>query len=121
MTTLDFLKRQILPLVYRQVPDDRLMLRAAAGDGEAFIVLMGRKYSAIERLCRTLLGDSGPVEDVATEVFLQLWRQREKIRTPETIDAWLTQTARNLALKSNANEAKAREAGREWWQRKCAA
>lgn len=117
MNTLDFLKRQIIPLVYRQIPDDGLMVRAATGDAEAFIVLMGRKYAGIEGLCRTLLGAHGPVEDIATEVFLQLWRQREWIQSPGAVDAWLRQTARNLALKSIAAEAKGRAAGREWWQR----
>jgi hypothetical protein len=48
MTTFDFLKRQIIPLVYRRLPAGELMLRAAAGDPEAFIVLMGRKYAAVE-------------------------------------------------------------------------
>ncbi|GEM_PF-1470227 len=118
MNTFDFLRRQIIPLAYRQLPAGELMLRAAAGDPEAFIVLMGRKYSAVEAVCRNILGRNGPVEDVATDVFLQLWRQRERIRSPDAIDGWLSQTARNLATKSIAAEAHGREAGREWWQRR---
>jgi RNA polymerase sigma factor (sigma-70 family) len=117
MTTFDFLTNQIVSLVYRKLPAGELMRRAAAGDPDAFIVLMGRKYPDVEAVCRNLLGRSGPVEDVATEVFLQLWRQRESIRSTDAIDGWLKQTARNLALKSIAAEAKGKRADREWLQR----
>jgi len=117
MTTFDFLTNQIVSLVYRKLAAGELMRRAAAGDPDAFIVLMGRKYSAVEAVCRNVLGRNGPVEDVATEVFLQLWRQRESIRSTDAIDGWLKQTARNLALKSIAAEAKGKRADREWLQR----
>jgi RNA polymerase sigma-70 factor (ECF subfamily) len=99
------------------LPEAELMTRVGAGDPEAFIALVCRKYSHVESACRQVLGPTRPTEDVALEAFVQLWRQRDRIRDAEAVDGWLTRTARNLARKLTRNEARGRVANELWWQR----
>lgn len=117
MTTDDFLRRQIIPLAYRQLSAGELMARARHNDPEAFIALVCVKYSMIEGVCRAALGPCGPFEDLAQETFVQLWRQRHKIRDPGAVDGWLAKTAQNLALKFQAAQARQQVASREWFHR----
>jgi RNA polymerase sigma-70 factor, ECF subfamily len=117
MTTEEFLRQQIIPLAYRQLPAAELMTRAGAGDPEAFIALVCLKYSHVESACRQVLGPTGPTEDVALEAFVQLWRQRDRLRNVDAVDGWLTRTARNLARKFLRAQTRERRASRGWWQR----
>ena len=117
MDTTEFFRRQVVSLAYRQLPAAELLTRAAAGDVEAFIALVCLKYPVVTAACRNVLGPAGGTEDVAQDVFVQLWRQREMIRSADAIDGWLTQTARNLALKSVSREAKGLSVRTEWWLR----
>src|SRR5262245_44160891 len=95
----DFIRRQVIAPAYQQLPPDELTVRAAAGDAEAFVALVCLKHGLVEGVCRKVLSAGQPVEDVIQEVFVQLWRQRDRIRTPRALDRWLSQTARNLAMK----------------------
>lgn len=117
MNTEEFLRRQIIPLAYRQLPASELVTRARADDPEAFIALVCVKHSFVASICRDAVGQNGPVEDLAQETFVQLWRQRHKIRDPEAIESWLAQTARNLANKFVAAQTRGQAAGREWFRR----
>src|SRR5258707_1052757 len=108
-TTDDFLRRQLIPLAYRQLSARELFARAAAGDAEAYIAFVCLKYPLVASACHSIPGLTGLAEDVIQEVFVELWRQREKIRDVEAIDGWLTRTAQNIARKSVAREAKGRE------------
>lgn len=120
MTTDEFLRRQIIPLAYRQLPAAELFSRAAAGDAEAFVALVCLKYPLVEGVCRQAIGPSAPVEDVALEAFVQLWRQRERVRDAAAVDGWLTRTARNLAGRFVRGRIREREAGRAWCERSAA-
>src|SRR5262249_13242538 len=104
MTTDDFLRRQLIPLAYRQLPAGELMTRSQAGDPEAFVALVCLKYPTVEAVCRAAVGPTGPAEDLAQEAFVQLWRQRDRLRDPKAVDGWLAQTARNLARKFVASQ-----------------
>ena len=57
-------------------PNSDLMVlldNAADGDQAAFVELHRQLVSYVEDLARTLLGEAESVEDVATEVFVELW------------------------------------------------
>src|SRR5262245_30003843 len=121
MTTDEFLRRQIIPLAYRQLPAAELFARAATGDAEAFVALVCLKYPLVEGVCRQAIGPAAPVEDVALEAFVQLWRQRTWIRDPAAVDGWLTRTARNLAGKFVRGRVRERAAGQAWSEQAAAA
>src|SRR5436305_901449 len=95
----DFVRRQVIPLAYRQLPPADLLARAVTGDTEAFIALLCHKYPLVAGVCRKTLGAAAPAEDIIQDVFVELWRQRDKIRTADAIDGWLRKTARNMARK----------------------
>ncbi|QDU21913.1 RNA polymerase sigma factor [Urbifossiella limnaea] len=118
MDATEFLRRQVISLAYRQLSAAELMTRASAGDVEAYIALVCLKFPVVAAVSRGVLGPVAAVEDVAQEVFVQLWRQREGIRSADAIDGWLAQTARNLALKLVTRESQQQAVGVEWWQRR---
>lgn len=117
MTTDEYFRRQVVPLAYRQLPAAELFARAAAGDAEAFVALVCLKYPVVQRACRRAAGPAAPIEDVALEVFVQLWRQRGRVRDAAAVDGWLTRTARNLGRKFLRDLARGRAASRVWGER----
>ncbi len=76
-----------------------LLARVAAGDREAF----GRFYDATAALAfgliRRIVRDSAAAEEVAQEVFLQVWRDAARYDPRRgTAEAWLVTRARSRAI-----------------------
>ena len=115
-STNAFFRDRIIPLAYRQLPADELMMRAAADDAEAFIALVCRKYTLVAGVCYAAAGQHAQAEDVVQEVFVELWRQRKNLRSAKAIDGWLKRTTRNVVLKWTAREARGRHIGQIWEQ-----
>ena len=83
-----------------QVTDERLLERAASGDGTAFQILYERYRDGIFRFAYRLIGSIEAAEDVTHDCFLSLIKEpgrydpgRASLRT------YLYAAARNLALK----------------------
>jgi RNA polymerase sigma-70 factor (ECF subfamily) len=110
----DHLWRRVIPLAYRQLPASDLLARATAGDTEAYIALICLKYPLVAAVCLNTLRRAAPAEDVIQEVFVALWRQRATIRSADALDGWLRRTARNIARKHLAREAKRHQVHQEW-------
>lgn len=82
-----------------QSDEKGLVERAARADAEAFRILVERHVSSIAALARRMLGDASEAEDVAQEVFLRLWRQRESLDIGQMgVKPWLRRVAVNLCL-----------------------
>ncbi len=64
---------------------DTLMARARAGDADAFETLVAVYWPVAERVARGLLGDAQLAQDVAQEVFADIYMQRERY-TPRFFD-----------------------------------
>lgn len=50
------------------------------------------------RLSLRIVGNVAEAEDVVQEVFIKVWRQREKLADIKNMDAWLTQLTKNRSL-----------------------
>ena len=50
------------------------------------------------RLALRIVGNVAEAEDVVQEVFIKVWRQREKLADIHNLDAWLTQLTKNRSL-----------------------
>jgi RNA polymerase sigma-70 factor (ECF subfamily) len=87
-----------------QRSDDELMTLAAAGLVEAFSELVRRYERPLRGLCGKILGGRAEGDDVAQEVFLELWRTCGRYQERGRFRAFLFTTARNRCL----NEARAR-------------
>lgn len=84
-------------------PEDRwtsrLVLRAQAGDSDAFAILYGRYFDRIRDFLRFKLSDAAEAEDVAQEVFASALRGLPRYERREGVPfrAWLFVIARNAA------------------------
>jgi RNA polymerase sigma-70 factor (ECF subfamily) len=77
-------------------PDAELLRRAAAGEAGAAEALVRAHLRRIVGLARRLLGDAAEAEDVAQDVFVQLWRIAPKWRGQDAkISTWLHRVALN--------------------------
>jgi len=79
-------------------PDAALMLRVKRGDREAFANLVEKyKQPLFNFICRTLR-DEAESEDLAQNVFLQVYKSRQRYEHTAKFSTWLFTIARNLCL-----------------------
>jgi RNA polymerase sigma-70 factor (ECF subfamily) len=82
-------------------PDIRLMLRVRdADDRSAFAELVGRYQHRLVGVMHHLVGHPDEAEDLAQEVFLRVYRTRQKYTPKAKFATWLFTIANNLALNS---------------------
>ena len=77
---------------------DSLLTQARAGDRDAFAALVwGEKKRALSIGSR-MLSRRDAAEDLAQDVFLQLYRKLDSIESLEHLGFWLRRVASNLAI-----------------------
>src|SRR5690348_3980296 len=105
--------RRIVPRLPSNLANDAGLLDEFVHrkDEAAFAALVARHGPMVFSVCRCILHDAHEAEDAAQAVFLVLARKAKTIRRPETLAAWLHQTAYHLALKHR--RADIRRQGRE--------
>jgi RNA polymerase sigma-70 factor (ECF subfamily) len=81
-------------------PDIRLMLRVRADEPGAFEELVARFQHRLVAVMHHLVGNLEEAEDLAQEVFLRVYRARQKYRPRSKFATWLFTIANNLALNS---------------------
>lgn len=80
-----------------QPADAELWQRVRGGDDAAFGQLFERHCDAVYTFAGRRLGDWTEAEDVVSAVFLEAWRQREKVRPLDgSLRPWLFGVARNV-------------------------
>ena len=75
-----------------------LLLSARAGDRAAFGSLVRLHQSSVYSIGYRMLGRRDAAEDLAQDVFLQLYRKLDSIETLEHLGFWLRRVAANLAI-----------------------
>lgn len=78
--------------------DLELMARFQAGDRDAYETLVRRHLDLVLRHARRYVGDEASAEDVAQNVFLRLYRSRERFREAKNFSGWLVTITARLAL-----------------------
>jgi RNA polymerase sigma-70 factor (ECF subfamily) len=82
---------------YRDDPEVGLMLRVRQGDADAFAQLVDRYWMRVfGRFCRRL-GDRQEAEDLTQDVFLRLYRARERYEPRARFATWLYHITQNVA------------------------
>src|SRR6266496_5393424 len=79
-------------------PDIRLMLRVRDDDAEAFAELVELFHHRLVGVMHHLVGNNEEAEDLAQEVFLRVYRARQKYHPRAKFSTWLFTIANNLAL-----------------------
>ena len=80
-------------------PQDRALLtRLRDGDHRAFEEIFRQWYEPVVRSANRVLRDASIAEELAQEVFLELWRRRESLADDSSVAGYLMQSVRNRAL-----------------------
>jgi RNA polymerase sigma-70 factor (ECF subfamily) len=79
-------------------PDAVLMLRVKRGDRAAFAGLVEKFKQPVLNFIYRTLRDETEAEDLAQNVFLQVYRSRSRYRRTAKFSTWLFTIARNLCL-----------------------
>lgn len=81
----------------RNLSDEEVMVRCAQGSEPAFEVLVDRYQSRVINLITRFIGDSDRARDIAQEVFIRVYRNRERYRKSGKFSTWIFTIAANLA------------------------
>ena len=79
-------------------PDAALMLRVKAGDTAAFTVLVEKYKQPVMNLAYRSLRDLTEAEDLAQNVFVQVYKSAARYESTAKFSTWLFTIARNLCL-----------------------
>jgi RNA polymerase sigma-70 factor (ECF subfamily) len=77
-----------------------LMLRVRDGDSASFEILLCRYRLPLVSYFRRMVRDQGLAEDLAQEVFLRVYKSRERYQPEARFTTWLYRIATNLALNA---------------------
>jgi len=80
------------------VTDDANLHRAAAGDHEAFGELIREHQDMVFSIAWHFLHDRDRAEEIAQEVFLQLYRTLGEIESPAHLTFWLRRVTANRCI-----------------------
>src|SRR5262245_15398488 len=90
--------------------EQELIRRSAAGDLDAFEILVTRKQERVFWIAYHIVGDVELARDVAQEVFIRLFRVMRRFREGGRFDAWVHRIASNLSIDALRRERPHREA-----------
>lgn len=79
--------------------DADLVARAAAGDHDAFGVLVTRHQASVFRLARAVTHSREAAEDVLQQAFLAAWQALPRFRGEASLRTWLLTIARHAAVR----------------------
>lgn len=88
--------------------DDELLLAARAGARAAFDALVARHMGRLVGYCARLTGDPRAAEELAQEVWLTLWIQRERFEARGRLVVWLYTAARSRCYNHARDAARRR-------------
>lgn len=85
---------------------DELLTRARAGESSAFAALVRRYQRTVYSIALRMLNDRHRAEDLAQEVFLQLYRTLHSIDSDAHLAFWLRKVAVNRAIDRMRQESR---------------
>ena len=80
--------------------DDILLMRIATGDRLAMRALFARHRVAVYRWLLRIAGNPASAEDLASEVFLEVWCNAASFERRSSVSTWLLAIARYKALSA---------------------
>jgi RNA polymerase sigma-70 factor, ECF subfamily len=97
--------------------DTDLMLRVQKGDEAAFNAIVGKYQRPILDLCSRYVGNTADGEEVAMDVFYQLYRTRLDYRPEAKLSTYLYRIAVNRSLNRIRDRKRRRLVSFEWVRR----
>ena len=90
-------------------PDVQLMLRVRNGDDAAFTQLVNAWQNRLIGIFFHLNHDQTTAEDLAQEVFLRVYRSRERYQPTAKFSTWVFRIANNLASNRRRDQGRRKE------------
>ncbi len=81
-----------------ETPDIELLARTAAGDANAFSMLVRRHQGNVFTLAYRFSRDRQDAEELAQEIFLKVWRHARTFKGRAAFSTWLYRLAVNTCL-----------------------
>ena len=79
-------------------PDTELMLKVRRGNRAAFEELVVKYQRPVLNTVYRSLGDATEAEDLAQNVFVQVWKSRDRYKPTAKFSTWLFTIVRNMCL-----------------------
>jgi len=92
-------------------PDVRLMLQVREGDGTAFEELVLRYQNRLLTVLEHLVGNREQAEDLTQDVFVRVFKARERYEPEAKFSTWLFTIANNVASNALRSRSRRREVG----------
>ena len=92
----------------KTMTDEDLMMQVRRGDEDAFRRIVERHQTSVYQLCYQFTGNRADAEDTAQEVFIRLYRSRERYRPSARLSTYLYRIAVNLSLNAVRNRKRRR-------------
>ncbi len=92
-------------------PDVRLMLQVREGNAAAFEELVLRYQNRLLTILEHLVGSREQAEDLTQELFLRVFRARERYEPGAKFSTWLFTIANNVASNARRSHARRKEVG----------
>ena len=92
-------------------PDVRLMLQVRDGDAAAFTELVLRYQNRLLTVLEHLVGSREQAEDLAQDVFVRVFKARERYAPEAKFSTWLFTIANNVASNALRSRSRRREVG----------
>ncbi len=83
---------------------NELLLRAVAGENEAFNMLMKQNYKRIFNFINRMVRDPDKSDDITQEVFLKVYLNKNRFKPDSDFYAWVYKIATNQVLKHFSKE-----------------
>ena len=84
--------------------EQQLVIRAVAGDGEAFLLLTRRHGGHLYGTCFRILGNEALAKDAAQQALIDAWKSLAGFRSEAPFGAWLHRIGVRAALMVLRNE-----------------
>lgn len=84
---------------YPQCPEPMIVTLARSGDRNAFTELVRRRQSSIRHLMRRCCNDNTLADDLAQQVFLQVWLKIHTLKRADAFGGWLRRLAISVWLQ----------------------
>ena len=97
--------------------DTELIQRIRSGDRAAFEAVFRAYYSGLVHFSQRFVRSREVAEELVQDLFLILWRRRDRLAVAESLRTYLYRASRNLAL----NHLRRRRLERRWWERQVSA
>ena len=90
-------------------PDVRLMLQVREGNAGAFELLVEKHQTRLVSLLKQMVGNRSQAEDLAQEVFMRVYRARERYIPAAKFTTWLYTITQNVASNSLRKSSRRKE------------